>query len=180
MCHFTTSAPTIHRVHYLKACKSTEKLKLLFLCNRSSVLGPDKIWFSPFLNSLHFWADDLFNGSLPLSSFLGASRVLLAQNLPLPKYGIRVLFQYFTPIDNQVLHFLPGKDYLEDSPCPILGEYVGMIPNADNLCAKLSSDCTSPDTMYYSVSDCSQTVYEGTLVVFSTISSFRCRTSVAL
>lgn len=52
------------------------------------------------------------------------------------------------------------QDYLEDSPCPLLGEYVGTIPNAESLCAKLTSDCSSPDTMFYSVSDCTQIIYE--------------------
>lgn len=57
-----------------------------------------------------------------------------------------------------------GKDLSTVSPCPILGEYIGMLPNVENLCAKLSSDCVSQDTMYYMVSDCSQLqIYEGKL-----------------
>ncbi|KAI5731571.1 hypothetical protein M8J77_012502 [Diaphorina citri] len=42
----------------------------------------------------------------------------------------------------------------QEAPCPITGEYHGMIPDTDGLCAKLSSDCTSPETMYYTVVDC--------------------------
>ncbi|GAB6021794.1 hypothetical protein CHUAL_004371 [Chamberlinius hualienensis] len=46
--------------------------------------------------------------------------------------------------------------------CPISGEYTGFIPDATGLCAKLSSDCNSPDVMYYSVSNCDapKEVYE--------------------
>ncbi|XP_033606247.1 uncharacterized protein LOC111861520 [Cryptotermes secundus] len=51
---------------------------------------------------------------------------------------------------------------LQESPCPVAGEYTGVIPDATNLCAKLSSDCKSPEIMYYMVSDCSQSeIYEG-------------------
>ncbi|KAK7582264.1 hypothetical protein V9T40_013709 [Parthenolecanium corni] len=52
------------------------------------------------------------------------------------------------------------KDYLEESPCPVLGEYAGKLPDSPNMCAKLWSDCSVPDTMYYSVSDCSQQIYD--------------------
>ncbi|KAK3910668.1 Glucose starvation modulator protein 1 [Frankliniella fusca] len=45
-------------------------------------------------------------------------------------------------------------DRVQESPCPITGEYNGLIPDADGLCAKLSSDCTNPEVMYYTVSDC--------------------------
>ncbi|GFG31845.1 hypothetical protein Cfor_02655 [Coptotermes formosanus] len=50
---------------------------------------------------------------------------------------------------------------LQESPCPLAGEYTGIIPDATNLCARLSSDCKSPEIMYYMVSDCSQSeIYE--------------------
>ncbi|KAJ9580595.1 hypothetical protein L9F63_024210 [Diploptera punctata] len=50
---------------------------------------------------------------------------------------------------------------LEESPCPVAGEYAGIIPDATNLCARLSSDCRSPEIMYYTVSDCSHSeIYE--------------------
>lgn len=38
--------------------------------------------------------------------------------------------------------------------CPIAGEYVGVLPDAPGLCAKMSSDCNNPGTMYYTVTDC--------------------------
>nr|CAD7444045.1 unnamed protein product [Timema bartmani] len=51
---------------------------------------------------------------------------------------------------------------LQESPCPVAGEYAGYIPDATGLCAKLSSDCKSPEIMYYTVSDCSHNeIYEG-------------------
>ncbi|XP_075218915.1 uncharacterized protein LOC142323319 isoform X2 [Lycorma delicatula] len=50
---------------------------------------------------------------------------------------------------------------LQESPCPITGEYTGFIPDAMGLCAKLSSDCKSPEIMYYTLSDCAQKdIYE--------------------
>lgn len=50
---------------------------------------------------------------------------------------------------------------MQESPCPITGEYNGFIPDAIGLCAKLSSDCANPEVMYYTVSDCNTEVYEG-------------------
>lgn len=38
--------------------------------------------------------------------------------------------------------------------CPVSGEFNGLIPDALGLCAKLSSECKSPDIMYYEVSAC--------------------------
>lgn len=40
------------------------------------------------------------------------------------------------------------------SPCPVNGEFTGVIPDAFGLCAKLSSECASPDRMHYQVSAC--------------------------
>nr|CAD7405107.1 unnamed protein product [Timema cristinae] len=61
-----------------------------------------------------------------------------------------------------VLEFQIGMERLQESPCPVAGEYAGYIPDATGLCAKLSSDCKSPEIMYYTVSDCSQNeIYEG-------------------
>lgn len=42
----------------------------------------------------------------------------------------------------------------ELSPCPIDGEFVGLIPDAEDLCARLWSDCDANDTMNYQVSFC--------------------------
>ncbi|XP_065165878.1 uncharacterized protein [Atheta coriaria] len=45
--------------------------------------------------------------------------------------------------------------------CPISGEYTGMIPDTNDLCAKLWSDCRAPELMYYQVSDCATNeIYE--------------------
>lgn len=82
--------------------------------------------------------------------------------------GFRSNLYNFTIVLINVIAFFArytiGKDLSTVSPCPILGEYIGMLPNAENLCAKLSSDCISQDTMYYMVSDCSQQqIYEGKL-----------------
>lgn len=45
--------------------------------------------------------------------------------------------------------------------CPINGKYSGMIPDAENLCAVLSSDCSNLDIMYYQVGACDyDTIYE--------------------
>uniref|UniRef100_T1JPS7 Uncharacterized protein n=1 Tax=Tetranychus urticae TaxID=32264 RepID=T1JPS7_TETUR len=40
------------------------------------------------------------------------------------------------------------------TPCPITGDYTGIVPNVTGLCAKVSSDCNNPDIMYHSVSSC--------------------------
>ncbi|XP_043225556.1 uncharacterized protein LOC122383317 [Amphibalanus amphitrite] len=46
-----------------------------------------------------------------------------------------------------------GKEKpMEESPCPVSGEYQGVIPDTDDqLGAKLYSDCSSPGIMFYSV-----------------------------
>lgn len=50
---------------------------------------------------------------------------------------------------------------LEVTPCPVSGEFNGLIPDAIGLCAKLSSECKSQDVMYYEVSACDyDEVYE--------------------
>ncbi|GAB0096103.1 uncharacterized protein DMENIID0001_115700 [Sergentomyia squamirostris] len=38
--------------------------------------------------------------------------------------------------------------------CPVSGEFTGYIPDAEGLCAKLSSDCKSQNILYYEVSAC--------------------------
>lgn len=50
-----------------------------------------------------------------------------------------------------------------EEPCPISGEYTGVIPDASGLCAKMYSDCRNPHKMFYSVSSCHNLsmVYEG-------------------
>ncbi|XP_015594550.1 uncharacterized protein LOC107267400 isoform X3 [Cephus cinctus] len=41
-----------------------------------------------------------------------------------------------------------------ESPCPITGEYTGMITDLSGMCAELSSNCNTREIMYYKVSDC--------------------------
>ncbi|XP_023332312.1 uncharacterized protein LOC111704325 isoform X3 [Eurytemora carolleeae] len=52
---------------------------------------------------------------------------------------------------------------VEAVSCPISGEFVGALPDAPGLCGKMTSDCYKPDTMFYSVSDCSNrtNIYQG-------------------
>ncbi|KAK8745085.1 hypothetical protein OTU49_000454 [Cherax quadricarinatus] len=40
------------------------------------------------------------------------------------------------------------------SGCPITGEYTGVIPDAQELCARLSSVCSDPQHMHYTVHSC--------------------------
>lgn len=52
----------------------------------------------------------------------------------------------------------------ELSPCPIDGEFVGLIPDAEDLCARLWSECDKNDTMNYQVSICGHDeIYDGML-----------------
>ncbi len=52
---------------------------------------------------------------------------------------------------------------ISEEACPISGEYVGMIPDAIGLCAKLFSDCRNPQKLFYTVSNCNNNsdVYQG-------------------
>ncbi|KAK4312400.1 hypothetical protein Pmani_016172 [Petrolisthes manimaculis] len=45
-------------------------------------------------------------------------------------------------------------DRFRQSPCPVAGEYTGVIPDAPVLCAKLYSDCNNPEIMFYTVFSC--------------------------
>lgn len=45
-------------------------------------------------------------------------------------------------------------DRFKQSPCPVAGEYTGVIPDASVLCAKLYSDCNNPEIMFYTVFSC--------------------------
>ncbi|XP_064116728.1 uncharacterized protein LOC135222585 [Macrobrachium nipponense] len=56
-----------------------------------------------------------------------------------------------------------GKSLIEEpTMCPIVGNYVGALPDASGICAQLYSDCSNPQIMFYTVSDCSNfsAVYE--------------------
>ncbi|XP_015903977.1 uncharacterized protein [Parasteatoda tepidariorum] len=39
-------------------------------------------------------------------------------------------------------------------PCPIMGDYTGILPENPGFCAKVASDCNNPDVMFYTVSSC--------------------------
>ena len=62
----------------------------------------------------------------------------------------------------RIFYFL-GVDRYEESPCPVTGEYTGVLPDEHTLCAKLYSDCNNPEIMFYTVAACSNKsqVYEG-------------------
>jgi len=48
-----------------------------------------------------------------------------------------------------------GRTEVEDpTPYPIIGEYTGVIPDTDGLCAKLYSDCNNPEIMFYTIFNC--------------------------
>ena len=42
----------------------------------------------------------------------------------------------------------------EATPYPIVGEYTGVIPDTEGLCAKLYSDCNNPEIMFYTIFNC--------------------------
>ena len=63
-----------------------------------------------------------------------------------------------------------GRIEVEDpTPYPIVGEYTGVIPDTDGLCAKLYSDCNNPEIMFYTIFNCfnRSEVFEGEFVEFS-------------
>ena len=64
---------------------------------------------------------------------------------------------------NPLFAFILGVENIVSISCPINGEYTGVLPDAPNFCAKMSSDCNSPNIMFYSVSGCSETdgIYDG-------------------
>ncbi|RWS03145.1 hypothetical protein B4U79_08850, partial [Dinothrombium tinctorium] len=51
--------------------------------------------------------------------------------------------------------FTQGKKNIAiATPCPITGDYMGVVPGVTGLCAKVASDCNNPDIMFYTVSSC--------------------------
>ena len=42
----------------------------------------------------------------------------------------------------------------EKAPYMFTGEYTGVIPDTDGLCAKLYSDCNNPEIMFYTIFNC--------------------------
>lgn len=59
-------------------------------------------------------------------------------------------------------------DYnLKPIHCPLNGQFIGILPDAPDLCTKLSTDCDSPELMYYIVSACKyDETFEGKILTF--------------
>lgn len=56
-----------------------------------------------------------------------------------------------------------GRTSADEPPhCPLVGEYTGVIPDAESLCAKSYADCNNPEVMFYTVFNCNNAseVYE--------------------
>ena len=55
------------------------------------------------------------------------------------------------------------KNIAIPTPCPITGDYTGVVPGVTDICAKIASDCNNPDIMFYTVSSCENRshIYEG-------------------
>lgn len=63
-----------------------------------------------------------------------------------------------------------GLERVEESPCPITGQYSGMIPDLPGICAELSSNCNNKEIMHYKVYDCvTDELYEGNFFSISSI-----------
>ena len=45
-------------------------------------------------------------------------------------------------------------DMVEKAPYLFTGEYTGVIPDTEGLCAKLYSDCNNPEIMFYTIFNC--------------------------
>ncbi len=56
-----------------------------------------------------------------------------------------------------------GRMQIEEPPrCPLSGEFTGVLPDAEGLCARSYADCNNPEVMFYTVFNCNNTteVYE--------------------
>ena len=86
-----------------------------------------------------------FTGISSSDSFSGSESLCTAEN--------------FTPSKWITL----GRTDLEDpTHCPLVGEYSGILPDADGLCARSYADCNNPEVMFYTVFNCANAseVYE--------------------
>jgi len=65
----------------------------------------------------------------------------------------------FSPGQWITLGRLPSE---EPSRCPLNGEFTGVLPDAEGLCARSYADCNNPEVMFYTVFNCNNTteVYE--------------------
>lgn len=57
-------------------------------------------------------------------------------------------------LDNLVWMTQARIERAVESPCPITGQYTGMITDLSGMCAELSSNCNTREIMYFKVSDC--------------------------
>jgi len=59
-------------------------------------------------------------------------------------------------------HTQARQNPIQRQSCPIAGTYLGQLPDAPGLCARLVSNCDKREMMFYSVSDCdnSTNIYE--------------------
>lgn len=58
------------------------------------------------------------------------------------------------PLDKPVWMTQARVERAVESPCPITGEYMGMITDLSGMCAELSSNCNTREIMYFKVTDC--------------------------
>ncbi|EZA57809.1 hypothetical protein X777_00911 [Ooceraea biroi] len=59
-----------------------------------------------------------------------------------------------TNLDKPVWMTQARIERVVESPCPITGQYTGMITDLSGMCAELSSNCDTREIMYFKVSDC--------------------------
>lgn len=85
-----------------------------------------------------------------------------ARKLISKKVDVNYIFQEKIMILDQMPLKL-GIERAVESPCPITGQYMGMITDLSGMCAELSSNCNTREIMYFKVTDCeSGELYEGT------------------
>ncbi|RXG50999.1 hypothetical protein Avbf_14837, partial [Armadillidium vulgare] len=75
-----------------------------------------------------------------------------------PKFCNTVYSNFFWP--NWITQ---GRvDRYQESPCPVAGEYDGVLPDEPSFCAKLYSDCNNLEIMFYTVYSCrnKSTIFE--------------------
>ena len=102
-------------------------------------------YHTPWLQDSCFNTFLFFSGISSSDSFSGSESLCTAEN--------------FTPAKWLTL----GRTDVEDPPhCPLVGEYTGIIPDAEGLCARSYADCNNPEVMFYTVYNCGNAseVYE--------------------
>ncbi len=50
---------------------------------------------------------------------------------------------WLNPSLKPYINYLLGENPLEQSSCPIAGQYHGVLPDSSQLCAKIVSDCNN-------------------------------------